>query len=494
MQFIYRTLLNRLRAVRAFCRCFCHRLRNLVLLVLVLGASSADAGAATNTFDLCVQAQGKELTQSVRLALIVKGVDPGEHADALGAAMARRLIWKERAEHVYAERYDPLLCAAARDRHTIEITLTQDDLQQLLSVRGPEDDNEVFTKIAKPALQSIDLASTSSPEGTTAYHLVRVYFATNREDTKNTDRAKRYGNGRGKLAYGAVAVAIPRDHQMGVLETPSIFKLEFRKDPARHVSLESIEVLAKEKWRSELQQRASRQGKPGLLLFIHGYNVSFSDAAERSGQLAQDLAFPGPTLFFAWPSQGGLAKYIVDEQMAEYSVLDMKALLAELADMAPGGPVYVIAHSMGNRVLTRGFAELMATDLGKRRSFKEIVLAAPDIDAEVFRREIAPKILVPGPRFTLYSNSNDKALRASDGVHGAPRLGEGGDGITIIRDVDSIDASQIKTDFLGHSYFGDTETLLSDLFHLIRTGDKPENRFRLEPATHRDGKYWRFKR
>jgi esterase/lipase superfamily enzyme len=101
---------------------------------------------------------------------------------------------------------------------------------------------------------------------------------------------------------------------------------------------------------------------------------------------------------------------------------------------------------------------------------------------------------VSGPRFTLYANSNDKALRASDGLHGAARLGEGGERITVMPDVDSIDASHVKTDFIGHSYFGDTETLLSDLFHLIRTGAKPEDRFRLEPATHRDGKYWRFRR
>lgn len=482
------TSLNHLKrwAARAILRGF----------ALLLGAAtlSACAAAPAKTYDLCVQAQGKNLTQTVRLELIVQGADPGAHADALGAAMARRLLWKAQAEHVYAERYDPMLCAAARDRHTIEITLTEADLQELRAVRGPEDDKEVFTKIAKRALQSIDLASSSGPEGTQPYELVRAYFATNRNPSNQTDVAKRFGNARAPLSYGAVAVAIPREHRLAKLETPSIFKLEFRKDPARHVSLQSIEALTKEKWRGELQQRANRQGKPGVLLFIHGYNVSFSDAAERSGQLAYDLAFAGPTVFFAWPSQGGLSKYVIDEQMAEYSIPDMKTLLADLAEMVPGGPVYVIGHSMGNRVLTRGFADLMETDTGKRRSFKEIILTAPDIDADVFKAQIAPKILVPGPHFTLYANSNDKALRASDGLHGATRLGEGGERITVMRDVDSIDASHIKTDFIGHSYFGDTETLLSDLFHLIRTGAKPDDRFRLEPATHRSGKYWRFKR
>ena len=98
---------------------------------------------------------------------------------------------------------------------------------------------------------------TSGPEGTQPYELVRVYFATNRNFSNQTDVAKRFGNARAPLSYGAVAVAIPREHRLAKLETPSIFKLEFRKDPARHVSLTDIQVLSKEKWRGELQQRAT---------------------------------------------------------------------------------------------------------------------------------------------------------------------------------------------------------------------------------------------
>jgi hypothetical protein len=236
-------------------------------------------------------------------------------------------------------------------------------------------------------------------------------------------------------------------------------------------------------------------GKPGVLVFVHGYNVAFDRAAERSAQLAYDLSFPGPTVFFAWPSQGQSAQYLADAQMAEYSVVDMKDVLSDLAALVPGGPVYVIAHSMGNRVLARGFAEVMAVDPGKRRAFKEIVLAAPDIDADVFKRDIAPKFLVPGPRFTLYANSRDRALEASESLHGpgSRRLGQGGDRIAIFPDMDSIDATRIKTDFLAHSYFGDSETLLSDLFYLIRQHLPPDARGRLEPVVRPAGKYWRFK-
>ena len=493
----WRRILVYVRGVlSAYCRRTRWRLYGCVILLLSLTTLDSHAAVTTTTYDLCVQGQGKELTQSIRLSLTVDGPDPGDHAALLGAMMARRLLWEGRAEHAYAEPYDAVLCAAAGEQHTIHLTLTEADLDALRAVRGPDEETGLFNAIANHIRRSrsVSREAPTGKEDEQPYQLTRVYFATNRNDTGDADTAKRFGTSRGtRLTYGAVAVAIPKDHRLGNLETPSIFKLEFRKNPAQHVSLESIEVLAQERWRSEVQQRATRMGKPGVLMFIHGYNVSFGDAAERAGQLAYDLAFPGPTIFFAWPSQGGLATYVVDEQMAEYSVVDMKLLLADIADMVPGGPVYVIAHSMGNRVLTRGFADLMATDLGKRRSFREIVLTAPDIDVDVFKREIAPKVLVPGPRFTLYANSNDRALRASDRVHGAPRLGEGGKRITILRDVNSIDVSNVPTDFLSHSYFGDTETLLSDLFYLIRENKPPGQRFRLESVTNSDGTYWCFK-
>lgn len=473
-----------------------YMLRSLNILTPVLLAFGAlPAAAETRTYDLCVLGQATALTQTVWLQLVVNGADPGDSIEIVAAALARRILWGGKAQEVYAERFDPALCAAAREHREIRVELTAEDLDALQNVRGPDDNEELFAQIAKRA---IGIASPPSPDPKPAPEgvLLRLYFATNRKDTGSADKTRRFGNERSRgLTFGAVSVSIPRDHRMGELESPSILKLEFRKDPKRHVTLEAIEELSKAGWRDELRTRATRMGKPGVLVFVHGYNVAFDEAAERSAQLAYDLSFPGPTVFFAWPAQGKAAQYVVDAQMAEYSVADMKDVLRDLAALVPGGPVYVIAHSMGNQVLARGFAELMAIDPGKRRSFKEIVLAAPDIDADVFKRDIAPKFLVPGPRFTLYANSKDRALEASEGLHGpgSRRLGQGGDQITILSDIDSIDATRIKTDFFAHSYFGDSETLLSDLFYLIRQHLPPDARVRLEPVVRPAGKYWRFR-
>ena len=40
------------------------------------------------------------------------------------------------------------------------------------------------------------------------------------------------------------------------------------------------------------------------LIFVHGYNVSFQEAALRAAQIGFDLSVKGAMAFFGWPSQG----------------------------------------------------------------------------------------------------------------------------------------------------------------------------------------------
>src|SRR5437867_1969183 len=104
-----RRMLVRARGVLlAFCQRTRWGLPHCVFLLLGLATSGAHAAVTTKTYDLCVQGQGKELMQSVRLTLIVDGPDPGDYATQLGAMTARRVLWEGRAEHTYAEPYNPV--------------------------------------------------------------------------------------------------------------------------------------------------------------------------------------------------------------------------------------------------------------------------------------------------------------------------------------------------------------------------------------------------
>ncbi len=137
------------------------------------------------------------------------------------------------------------------------------------------------------------------------------------------------------------------------------------------------------------------RASPGknAFIFVHGYNVTFADAARRTAQMAYDLGFDGAPVFYSWPSQASYAAYKVDETNAEWAVLDFKNFLEQFAKQSQADSIFLIAHSMGSRVLAGALKELVLEDPAIRPKFKEIIFAAPDIDADTFRRDIAPKDL-----------------------------------------------------------------------------------------------------
>lgn len=488
------------------------RVRRITRVLLAVGLSGAIVPAQAAVFDLCVRGVSLEETRTARLHLTVTGADVAPSAPRFGAHLANRRFWDGRAEEVFGANYDAEACGEAiAAAFELEVRVAPDDaaalaaevehdpgaapmpaLERVLAELPPlprrKDLRDGLPDVGEPVLD---------PAGKLRYHVVRVYYATNRKATSESAPDDHFGGDRGSLGYGVVNVAVPASHAPGQLEAPSIFRLEFSQDPDKHVMLQSLKPMEVGAWQAEVARHAVELGNPGILVFVHGYNSSFPDAARRAAQLAFDLKFGGSTVLFSWPSRAATLEYTVDEQAAEWSVPDMKDVLAALATAAPSTPIYVIAHSMGNRVFTRGFKALLADDPAKRLSFKQLVLAAPDIDADVFKREIAPSILGKGPRVTLYASSNDKALAASRGVHGGYlRLGESGKDIVVLSGLDTVDASGVSTEFLGHSYYGDSNTVMADLKYVIRKSLPPEQRERFALERVRNaaiGLYWRFK-
>jgi esterase/lipase superfamily enzyme len=484
----------------------------------VAGAALAGicAGASAADFDLCVRGTTLEETRTLHLKLHVEGADVSAFAPRLGAALANRRFWEHSAEKVYGALYDPQVCGAAfAEEQSLSVSLTDEQASALEaeSTRGLDDGllaaldrvlgKDLSAPVAEPNQPEAPPQGEEvrDPQGKLLYRLLRVFYATNRKARAQpvADDAH-FGGERGTgLTYGAVNVTIPRSHKRGSLEAPSVLRLEFHADPQKHVMLQSLRVMDVNAWRAEIGKQAVALNNPGILVFIHGFNTSFADAARRAGQLAYDLNFAGSTVVFSWPSLNDIYKYTADEQNAEWSISDMKTVLGSLATIAPGTPIYVIAHSMGNRVLTRGYKALLdeVPPGSKAPAFKQVVLAAPDLDADVFKREIAPFILGHGPRVTLYASSNDKALMASRDLHGGyHRLGESGADLVVIPNMDTVDASSVKTEFLGHGYFADSDTVVSDLKYLIHGSLKPQEREQFSLDAVKDlpiGLYWRFK-
>ena len=326
------------------------------------------------------------------------------------------------------------------------------------------------------------------------YAVVPVYYGTDRRPVATPGDRAAFENARGdgRLHLGRAEVSIPSDHKLGNIEKPKWWKLEFREKPEKHVTILGIEVLDQATFFARLGENVSRKAEKQALVFIHGYNVAFDAALERTAQVSYDLHFDGATILYSWPSKARPAGYTVDEASIEWSIPHLKTFLALVLTQAGADVVHVVAHSMGNRALVRAVTEMDFTALPERSArLRQVVFAAPDVDADTFR-QFARDFHGRASRFTLYASSKDKALAASKAVHGAPRAGDSGSGLVVVDSVDTIDASEISTGFLGHSYIGDNRSILSDLYYLLDQGLPPSRRANLRPKNNSDGRYWFF--
>lgn len=327
------------------------------------------------------------------------------------------------------------------------------------------------------------------------YVKIPIFFATDRNRVTSADDFEEwFGGKRSSLKYGMCEVSVPNNHEVGKIESPSIWKFEFWEDPEKHIMMHSMKLMEKDAFFSRLSYNVKKSKGKSSFLFVHGYNVSFMDAAKRTAQMTYDLKFDGEPVFYSWPSKASTSAYSNDEATIQWSKLNMQNFLEDYLERSDADHVYLIAHSMGNRGLTRALISLLEErpELGKK--IKEVILAAPDIDADVFRQEIAPKMVkaVSSP-VTLYVSAEDAALKASHLVHGYKRAGDAGGEIMVVNGVETIDATGVDTSFLGHSYFTETKTILDDIFQLITTYKRASLRPTLIKKEQGRDVYWKVK-
>src|SRR2546425_11106903 len=126
-----------------------------------------------------------------------------------------------------------------------------------------------------------------------AYCIVRVFYATDRRATGVPEPESFYSGERSDaeaLALGTVEVSIPRDHRIGEIERPSFWRFEFREDPAKHVVLLSVDPKSDAEFFDRLAKKVADSEDQEAFVFIHGYSVTFAEAARRTAQLAYDLS------------------------------------------------------------------------------------------------------------------------------------------------------------------------------------------------------------
>ena len=251
---------------------------------------------------------------------------------------------------------------------------------------------------------------------------VSIHFVTDRNRLlrrrgRLTDGFGSQRNRTTKVTYGTCRVSFPASHIKGDLERPrQLFGLTLFEDDNRHVVLRAIDCVEEDGFFAELKRRFEQRPGDDVLLFVHGYNTSFDEAAIRAAQLKLDSEFDGPMILFSWPSKKRWDLYRSDLDQIRASAGNLRDFLAVVKGNTGAKQVHAIAHSLGSRVLAEAI-ELMSLDAGKP-IIRELVLAAPDINIDAFEK-LVEALRSRADRVTVYAS--DRETAASMG----PRPGPG---------------------------------------------------------------------
>lgn len=297
-----------------------------------------------------------------------------------------------------------------------------------------------------------------------------IYVATTRQ--RVSPDANVFSAGRAaEMSYAEFVISIPPGHKPGNIEWPSA-----TSDARTAFVTVRQRVLDKPTFEAEISRRRGAR-PPEVGVYVHGYNVNFQEAVFRMAQMVADANIDGVPIVFAWPSEGRETGYVADKDAATFSRDQLAALLTTLAHEPRSGRIDVLGHSMGGWLTMEALRQLRLTRQDATIRRLNVILAAPDIDVDVFRQQLA--VIGPlSPPLTLLVAHDDAALSLSRFVAdqhdrvGAADVGDPRIAAAVrAADVQVIDISSLAApDMLKHERFAELAALYPKLAAGV-TGD-----------------------
>lgn len=297
---------------------------------------------------------------------------------------------------------------------------------------------------------------------------IPVLYVTDRVADRVGENGPEYGYKRNPgMEFGVATVRLGEDVEWDQLVAdstsarrsrtyvPKVVKVEktggFKAMPQRIDALDGRarlkpgsypEILAEQAQLFQLISRWSAyHHSDEALVFIHGFNNTFDDAAKRLAQAWHVGGRQGIPIVYTWPAgSGGIKGYAYDRESGEFTNVHLKTFLMHLAKCPRIKKIHIVSHSRGTDVAVTALRELHSEVRGlERMSFlvadevmtrnsefiptptyehlkvETLVLAAPDLDMEVFaQRFFGENAIQAARRVVVYFSAEDSALSLSD--------------------------------------------------------------------------------
>jgi esterase/lipase superfamily enzyme len=282
-----------------------------------------------------------------------------------------------------------------------------------------------------------------------------VLYATDRESSAS-ERGIAYGSGRARrLAFGVAtvslrpesdwkelianstraerrpsyALAAPVCKERGSFD-PRLERLEPHGNSV-HLAADTVSDMTtqQQQFHGMLADRLAAASQKDVYIFVHGFNNTFDDAVYRAAAVWHFLGRVGVPVVYSWPAGfGGIRGYAHDRESGEFTVFHLKYFLQMVASCPGVERVHLVAHSRGCDVAITALRELhiacraSGKDTQAELKLENLVLAAPDLDQDVFmQRFVAENLTAAAHRTTIYASTSDAAIELADLVFGDRR-------------------------------------------------------------------------
>jgi esterase/lipase superfamily enzyme len=234
-------------------------------------------------------------------------------------------------------------------------------------------------------------------------------------------------------------------------------------EPAGHDKLDQDRFLASVKAELDRLSELDPNQPRTVILYVHGYNNSFVQAARRTAQFSFDLPVRGVPVLYSWPSRTRVAGYAWDETYAERATPFIRELIEGLIRNVTPDRLHIIVHSMGSRATMAALFELRHEFSDLSRRVTSLTFLAPDLDTILFQRTYAGHLAEMAGRVSLYANRHDRPLAISRKFNGGPALGWHDQHPVVLPGLLTIDTSGVGHSFLRHADFEQEPSIMREI-------------------------------